>query len=177
MQIENNNKSSSESRCVYYDFENPSEQLCKALMSGGGEVVARAGAPHRGKRLLVVLSDSDDKPQRLTNPKKYKFVEPIQCKHGAKKRTKSNIFDETCVKCGTSIYADIRKQLKSVSMTDDEINCVSQLYFSYSNYEKSVPSVNRLLLPAITDPIYVAPELSPALKKALKKVEDDYKML
>lgn len=146
-------------------------------MSGGGEVVARAGAPHRGKRLLVVLSDSDDKPQRLTNPKKYKFVEPIQCKHGAKKRTKSNIFDETCVKCGTSIYADIRKQLKSVSMTDDEINCVSQLYFSYSNYEKSVPSANRLLLPAITDPIYVAPELSPALKKALKKVEDDYKML
>ncbi|XP_075979601.1 protein ENL-like [Anticarsia gemmatalis] len=175
LQIENNNESNSESHCVYYDFENPSEQLCKAIMSGGGEVVARTGAPDRSKKLLVVLSDSgDDKPHKVNNPKKYKFVEPIQCKHGPKKRTKSYLFEEICSKCGNSIYVDFRKQLRSVAMTDDEINCVSQLYLSYTSYEKSE---DPLILPAISDPIYEMPVLPPALRKALKKVEDDYTML
>lgn len=175
LQIENNNKSSSESRYIYYDFENPSEQLCKALMSGGGEIVARSGAPERGKKLLVVLSDSgDEKSHKLNNPKKYKFVEPITCKHGTKRRSKSYIIDEICSKCGNSIYTDLRKQLRTAALHDDEINCVSQFYFTYKNYEKSDGAI---VLPPINDRIYTVPELSPALRKALEEVEDDFNML
>lgn len=182
LQIENNSKSNSESRCIYYDFENPSEQLCEALMSGGGEVVARAGAPDAGQKLVVLLSDGGEDPPapaptpvpaKLHKAKKYKFVEPVQCKHNAKKR-KSYIFEEICSKCGHSIYVDFRKQLRSVAMTEDEINCVSQLYLSYTSYQKSV---DALILPPMTDPIYRVPKLPKSLRKALKEVEEDYTML
>ncbi|KAJ8714658.1 hypothetical protein PYW07_002883 [Mythimna separata] len=170
LQIENNSKSNSESRCIYYDFVNPSEQLCAALMSGGGELMPRSGAPDPSRRLVVLLSD-EERPPRLVKHKKYKFVEPVHCKHGPKKRTKSYIFEEICSKCGNSIYVDFRKQLRSVAMTEDEITCVSQLYWSYNNYEKSVGS---LMLPPITDSIYRVPELPPSLRRALKEVEEDY---
>lgn len=170
LQIENNSKSNSESRCIYYDFVNPSEQLCEALMSGGGELMPRTGAPDGSKRLVVVLSD-DERPTRLMKTKRYRFVEPLHCKHGHKKRTKSYIFEEICSKCGNSIYVDFRKQLRSVAMTEDEITCVSQLYWSYTNYEKSVGS---LTLPPISDSIYRVPELPASLRRALKEVEEDY---
>ncbi|CAH0588143.1 unnamed protein product [Chrysodeixis includens] len=180
LQIENNSKSNSESRCIYYDLENPSEQLCEALMSGGGEVVARAGAPDAGQKLVVLLSDGGDDPPapkpppaKPNKPNKCKFVEPVHCKHNAKKR-KSYIFEEICSKCGHSIYVDFRKQLRSVAMTEDEINCVSQLYLSYTSYQKSV---DALILPPMTDPIYRVPKLPKSLRKALKEVEEDYTML
>ncbi|PZC84017.1 protein ENL [Helicoverpa armigera] len=171
LQIENNSKSNSESRCIYYDFENPPEQLCAALMSGGGEVVPRAGAVDAASKLVVLLSDTDERPARLMKHKKCKYVEPLRCKHAPKKRTKSCIFEEICSKCGNSIYVDFRKQLKSVAMTDDEINCVSKLYWSFTNYEKSV---DALILPPISDSIYRVPELPASLRRALKEVEEDY---
>lgn len=174
LQIENNSKSNSESRCIYYDFVNPPEQLCEALMSGGGELIPRTGAPDCSKKLVVVLSDGDDRPAKLMKTKKCKFVEPVQCKHGPKKRTKAYIFEEICSKCGNSIYVDFRKQLRSVAMTEDEITCVSQLYWSYNNYEKSVGS---LILPPISDSIYKVPELPASLRRALKEVEEDFMLL
>lgn len=174
LQIENNSKSNSESRCIYYDFKNPPEQLCEALMSGGGEVVPRTGAPDVSNKLVVLSDSGDDRPQKPMKPKKYKFVEPVPCKHSSKKRPKS-LFEEICSKCGNSIYVDIRKQLRSVAMTEDEINCVSQLYLSYTSYEKSA---GALILPPITDSIYKVPELPASLKRALKEVqEEDYTMI
>lgn len=162
LQIENNSKTNSESRCIYYDFVNPSEQLRVALMSS---------APDCSKRLVVVLSDRDERPAKRMKTKKFKFVEPVLCRHGPKKRTKSYIFEEICSKCGNSIYSDFRKQLRSVAMTDDEISSMSQLYWSFTNYEKSVGS---LKLPPISDSIYRVPELPASLKRALKEVEEDY---
>lgn len=158
LHIENNTVISSESRCVYYDFKNPSEELCEALMSSGGEVVSRVG-----KRLVVVLSDKD---RRSTmKPKKYKFIEPLLCKHVPKKRAKP--FEEICAKCGESTTADLRKQLRAdvVAMSEDEINRVSQLYLAYTSYEKSV---DALVLPPFTDPIYRVPEIPASLRKALE---------
>lgn len=173
LQIENSTKSSSESRCIYYDIANPPEQLCKALMGSGGELIGRAGAYHRGKRLVVVLSDSDDRPRRIMKAKKYKFVEPVQCKHGPRKRTKTYILDEICSKCGESTTLDIRKQLRAVAMTDDEITQVSELYLSYTSYEKSV---DALVLPPFSDPIYRIPELPTSLREILKTVEANQNM-
>ncbi|KAG6448933.1 protein ENL isoform X2 [Manduca sexta] len=173
LHIENNTKSSSESRCIYYDFENPSEQLCQALMSGGGEPVSRAAALDGAKRLVVVLSDGDDRPRRPLKPKKYKFVEPVPCKHAPKKRTKTYILDEICSKCGESTAVDIRKQLRAVAMTDEEISQISQLYMSYTSYEKSV---DALVLPPLTDPIYRVPELPMRLREALKTADAGHAM-
>ncbi|KAJ0175046.1 hypothetical protein K1T71_009187 [Dendrolimus kikuchii] len=182
LQIENSTKSSSESRCIYYDFENPSEQLCRALMEGGGEVVPHTGAgamkPARGKRLLVVLSDSDERrylhPQRRNHAKKYKFIEPIQCMHGSKKKPKSYVIEEICSKCGESTTVEMKKQLRAVNMSEDDINRVSQLYLAYTAYEKSV---DALILPPFSDPIYRVPELPLSLREALKGVEMNRAML
>ncbi|CAG9565994.1 unnamed protein product [Danaus chrysippus] len=162
LHIENNNKANSESRCVYYDFENPSEILCSALMKGGGEILARSGS-NTGK--LVVLFDERTK----TKVKRYKFIEPIRCKHASK--TKTSLIDEICLKCGSSISTDIRKQLRTVDMTESEINRVSQLYLAYNSYEKSL---NSLTLPPLSDPIYKIPELPASLRSALTSVEADY---
>lgn len=137
-------------------------------MGGGGELIGRAGAYHQGNRLVVVLSDSDDRPHPIMKAKKYKFVEPVQCKHGSKKRTKSYILDEICAKCGESTTLDLRKQLRAVAMTDDEITKVSDLYLSYTTYEKSL---DALVLPPLTDPIYRIPELPLSLREILKAVE------
>ncbi|XP_004929610.1 protein AF-9 isoform X3 [Bombyx mori] len=164
LQIENNTKSSSESRCIYYDFEKPSEQLCRALMSGGGELIARA----RAKHLLELLSGAGTKPPRKMNTNK--FVEPVLCKHGSKKRSKRFSSASSCPKCGESTTAEIRKQLRAVEMTDDEILQVSRLYISYTSYEKSA---NALELPPPSDPIYAVPELPARLREALKAAEID----
>lgn len=157
---------SSESRCVYYDLKNPPEELCEALMSSGGEVVARA------KRLVVVLSDEERR--NTMKPKKYKFVEPMLCKHVPKKRAKA--FDESCAKCGESMTADLQKQLRAtaVAMSEDEINCVSQIYLAYTSYEKSV---DALVLPPFSDPIYRMPEIPVSLRKALEAGDSNYPVL
>lgn len=151
--IENNSKSCSESRCVYYDFENPPEQLWQALMKGGGEVVARAG---RGGRLAAPRE-----PGRR----------PSRCRHAARRPPKPYVLDEVCSKCGDSSHADLKKQLKAVCMTDEEIARVAQLYVSYSVYEKSVEA---LPLPPLSDPIYRLPELPQSLRDALKGAHFDY---
>lgn len=158
LHIENNTVISSESRCIYYDFESPSKELCEALMSSGGELVSRAA-----KRLVVVISDKD---RRTTmKHKKYKFVEPLLCKHVPKKRAKP--FEDVCAKCGESTTADLRKQLRAdvVGMSEDEVNSVSRLYLAYSTYEKSD---NALVLPPFSDPIYRVPEIPASLRKALE---------
>lgn len=173
LRIENNNKASSESRCVYYDFENPSETLCSALMKGGGEVIGRTGDLDSSGKLVVVLSENRSKDQKAMKTKRYKFIEPFRCKHRAKTLPKSCILDEICSKCGELINSDIRKQLRAVAMTEDEINHVSQLYISYSGYEKSM---NALILPPLSDPIYRVPELPPSLRSVLTSVEADYAM-
>ncbi|XP_034833413.1 YEATS domain-containing protein 4-like isoform X1 [Maniola hyperantus] len=169
LHIENNNKASSESRCVYYDFENPSETLFGALMKGGGELIARTGGFDRAGKLVVLFDD--DLP--ATKMKRYKYVKPIRCKHSAKRLAKPCTLDEVCPKCGESINADFRKQLRAVAMTEDEINRVSQLYLSYGSYEKSA---NALKLPPLSDAIYSVPELPPSLRGALASVEADYAM-
>ncbi|XP_053611754.1 protein ENL-like isoform X2 [Plodia interpunctella] len=163
--IENNTRSSSESRCVYYDFQNPPERLWRALMRGGGEIIARAGRATRADRLVVL---ADRRPPRARRPH-YKFVEPVVCRHGPK-RTKPYSLDELCSKCGESLHVDFRQQLRGVAMTEDEIARVSQLYLTYNLYEKSV---DALTLPPLTDPIYRVPELPPALRDALKGVKLD----
>lgn len=164
LEIENQRKSSSDSRCVYYDLENPPEQLCQALMKGGGEVVARAGGD-RARR-----ADARAAPSPRPAHKRYKFAEPLHCKHSHKK-LKPYVLDEICSKCGESTHADFRKQLRSVAMTDDEVSRVSQLYLAYSNYEKCS---SALVLPPLSDPIYRAPELPPALRDALRAVDADF---
>ncbi|KOB66424.1 Protein ENL [Operophtera brumata] len=164
LQIENNTVISSESRCVYYDLKNPPEELCEALMSSGGEVVARAA-----KRLVVVLSDEE---RTTMKPKKYKFIEPMLCKHVPRRRARA--LDESCPKCGESITADLRKQLRATAMSEDEINCVSRLYLAYTSYEKSV---DALVLPPLSDPIYRVPEIPAALRKALEAGDSDYPVL
>lgn len=165
--IENNNKATSDSRCVYYDFENPSETLCSALMKGGGEVIAHTIKNETNK--LVVLLENKPKELKPRKLKRYKYVEPLRCKHG----TKASLLDDICSKCGESISPDFRQQLRSVKMTEDEISRVSQLYLSYKSYEKSV---NSLILPPISDPIYKLPELPASLRSALTSVEADYAM-
>lgn len=169
LRIENNSLTSSESKCVYYDFENPSEQLCTALMEGGGEIIARKGCPKsQHEDLFVFLSEGDDK-LKGGKGKRYKFVEPIR-RTTPKSRTKTYVIEEICSKCGDG---EFRKQLRSVEMTDDEINRVSKLYLAYTSYEKSV---DALILPPISDPIYTLPELPASLKGALASVEGDYAM-
>lgn len=169
LHTENNSKSSSDSRCVYYDVENPTEELWQALMQGGGEVIARTGS--LANKLVVLFSDTDEKPHKIMKAKKYKFVEPIDTprKHGPKK-TKPFVLEEICSKCGDS-NVDLRKQLRAVAMTDDEITRVSQLCASYASYEKSV---DALLLPPLSDPIYRVPELPASLRAALTSVEGHY---
>lgn len=171
LHIENNSKSSSDSRCVYYDVENPTEELWRALMHGGGEVIARAsGLAHRANKLVVLFSDTDDKP-KIMKSKKYKFVEPIDApRKQAPKKTKPFVLEEICAKCGDS-NVDLRKQLRAVSMTDEEITRVSQLCAAYNSYEKSVEA---LLLPPLSDPIYRLPELPASLRAALTTVEGHY---
>ncbi|CAK1580889.1 unnamed protein product [Parnassius mnemosyne] len=165
LHMENNSMSSSASKCVYYDFENPSAQLCSALMQGGGEIIARRGCSKgRSEDLLVLLSDSDEKVHKHNGKnKRYKFVEPIRCKHVIK-RTKTFFLEEICSKCDS----EFKKQLRSVAMTEDEINRVSQLYLAYNSYEKSV---DALILPPISDPVYRLPELPASLKGALASIE------
>ncbi|KPI98362.1 Protein AF-9 [Papilio xuthus] len=162
LHIENNSMTSTESKYVYYDFENPSEQLCTALMKGGGEIIARKGCSNRRGDDLFVLYSDDDKSRN--GKRKYEFVEPIR--NNGKRETKMCILEEICSKCGDS---DFKKQLRSVCMTDDEINHVSQLYLAYSTYEKSV---DALTLPPISDPVYSLPELPARLKVALASVKD-----
>lgn len=128
------------------------------------QVVSRAG-----KRLVVLLSD-EDRPPRV-RPKKYKFVEPMQCKHTPKKRAKSYVLEDVCAKCGVSTTADLRKQLRVAAMTEDEINKVSQLYLAYSSYEKSI---DALVLPPFSDPIYKVPEIPASLKESLKAADSDF---
>lgn len=170
LRMENNSLTSSESKCVYYDFENPSEQLCTALMEGGGEIIARKGCPKsQHEDLFVLLSGSDEK-LKSGKGKRYKFVEPVRRMAPAKSRTKTYVIEELCPKCGDS---ELRKQLRSVQMTDDEINQVSKLYLAYTSYEKSV---DALILPPISDPIYTLPELPASLKGALANVGADYAM-
>lgn len=170
--IANSAQSSSESRCIYYDFENPSEQLRLSLMRGGGEVIGRTGAQAHRSSLLVVLSDSgEDRPHSHHKPskqKKYEFVEPIQSKPVYEKKM---LFDD-CSKCDDS-RVDFKSLLRRVSMTEDEIKHVSQLYLSYSSYEKSG---DALPLPPLSDPIYRVPELPASLRRALTSVEADYAM-
>ncbi|XP_013191916.1 uncharacterized protein LOC106136031 [Amyelois transitella] len=168
LSIENNKSNSSESRCIYYDFQNPPEQLRRALMSGGGEIVSRAHRAMRADR-VIMLSDSRDKPRDMQIKKKAKFVEPVSCRHSAK-RVKPYPQDATCPKCGESLDVDFRKQLRGVSMTKDEIARVSQLYESYNLYKKSV---DALALPPLSDPIYRVPELPAGLQEALKGVKFD----
>ncbi|XP_050350321.1 protein AF-9-like isoform X1 [Nymphalis io] len=173
LQIENNNKASTEKRFVYLDFENPSETLCSALMKGGGEIIGRTVNVANSNKLVVVFSDGRSKDQKAMKVKRYKFIEPVRCKHGLKNAPKSCLLDEICPKCGEPINADFRKQLHAVAMTEDEINRVSQLYISYSSYEKSD---NALILPPLSDPIYRVPELPASLRGALTSVEADYAM-
>ncbi|KAJ8709822.1 hypothetical protein PYW08_009826 [Mythimna loreyi] len=156
---------------MYFDFVNPTEQLRSALMSVGGEVMPHTGAPDASKHLVVVPSDRERRA-RLKKKKKVRFAEPLPCKHGIKKRTCPYRFKEKiCKKCGISDYEELRKQLRSVAMTEDEITHVSRLYRSCSTYEKSV---GALTLPPISDSIYRVPELPPSLREALKEVEGDY---
>lgn len=136
-------------------------------MKGGGEVIAHTIKSETNK--LVVLFENkpkDIKPRKL---KKYRYIEPIRCKHG----TKPCLIEDICSKCGDSTGQELKQQLRSVKMTEDEINRVSQLYLSYRSYEKSVDS---LILPPISDPIYKVPELPASLRSALKSVEADYAM-
>lgn len=159
LHIENNNKTSSESRSVYYDFENPSEPLYTALMKGGGEIVSRTQNWKKRHNKLYVLFEGDCKPKDLKT-RKYKYIEPVRCKHSSI-RTKY-IIEDVCPKCGESINSDFKKQLRSVAMTEEEIERVSHLYLSFSSYEKSV---NALTLPPFTDPIYAVPELPTYLSR------------
>ncbi|KAL4717304.1 hypothetical protein ACJJTC_017191 [Scirpophaga incertulas] len=152
--IESNARSSSESQCVYYDVENPPEQLWRALMRGGGEAVARVAA-RRSDRLLVL----DRRPAH-----KHKFAEPPHCRHASRK---PKTYEDACPKCGDS-QADLKMQLRTVAMTEDEINRVSQLYLAFSSYEKSVDAIT---LPPLSDPIYRVPELPMSLREALKSAE------
>ncbi|CAG4935604.1 unnamed protein product [Colias eurytheme] len=174
LHIENNNKASSESRCVYYDFNNPTEQLYNALMKGGGEVIPRAGGSDRvGNKLVVLLSDEEKRELKVHKSKRYKFIEPLRCKHASKAGSKY-VIEEICPKCGESIDADFRKQLRAVEMTEDEINRVSQLYLSFTSYEKSAKAIK---LPPFSDSIYKVPELPISLRGALDNIQADYTML
>ncbi|XP_063539654.1 protein ENL-like [Cydia strobilella] len=163
--IDNSARSSSETRCIYYDFGNPSEQLRQCLMRAGGEVIARTGALTHPGSLLVVLSDSGEERPRHSKQRKYEFVEPIQTKEHYEKK----VYDRS--KCESPV--DFRSLLRRVSMTEDEIKHVSQLYLSYSSYEKSG---DALPLPPLSDPIYQVPELPASLRRALTSVEADYAM-
>lgn len=158
-----------------FDVENPSEALWAALMQGGGEVIARTGLAASRDKLIVLLSDAEEKSRNTMKPPKYKFVEPIESarKPSSKKSNKPAAVEETCAKCGESTHVDFRKHLRAVKMTDDEIGRVSQLYVSLSSYEKSP---DALALPPISDPIYRVPELPLSLKAALSSVEADYAM-
>ncbi|XP_047506295.1 uncharacterized protein LOC125050460 isoform X2 [Pieris napi] len=170
LHIENNNEASSESRCLYYDVNNPSEQLYNALMKGGGEVIARTSSADASHKLLVLL-DEEKKDLKIPRSKRYKFVEPLRCKHAPKTKY---ILEEICPKCGDSINAGFRKQLRAVDMTQDEIERVSHLYLSFNSYEKSL---NAIKLPSFSDPIYRVPELPISLRGALRDVKTDYTVL
>lgn len=138
-------------------------------MKGGGELIARTGSLMNGlgKNALLVISDSDGKSHRhsSTRTKKFKFIEPIQTKGVPRNGMKLH---EVCPKCGDATNVDLKKLLKSVSMTKPEIDLVSQLYVSYSSYEKSVGAIQ---LPPLSDPIYKIPELPFSLRSS---VEADY---
>ncbi|XP_059061552.1 uncharacterized protein LOC131854453 [Achroia grisella] len=165
--IESNTKRSSESRCIYYDFENPSEQLWKALMKGGGEIIARAGNVSSGSKLVVLSDSGDDKLHGRMKKRKYKFIESMRCKHGSKRRAKPYTFDELCTKCEDFAHVDLKKQLHAVSMKEEEITRLSELYFSYREYERSV---DALTLPPLSDSIYRLPDTPLSLREALKSV-------
>ncbi|XP_072937988.1 protein AF-9-like [Epargyreus clarus] len=161
LHIENNNKTSSESRSVYYDFENPTEPLYTALMKGGGEVISRTHNWKKRHNKLYVLFEGDYKSKDYMKTRKFKYIEPVRCKHSTMRTTKY-IIEDICPKCGDSINTDFKKQLRSVAMTEEEIERVSHLYLSFSSYEKSV---NALTLPPFTDPIYAVPELPTYLSR------------
>ncbi|CAK1542249.1 unnamed protein product [Leptosia nina] len=172
LHIENDNEASSETRCVYYDLNNPSEQLYNALMKGGGEVIARTSASNAGNKLVVLFSDEEKKDLRMHRSKRYKFIEPVRCKH-APKVTKY-VLEEICSKCGDSINAEFRKQLRAVDMTQEEVDRVSHLYLSFNSYEKSM---NAIKLPPFSDPIYRIPELPKSLRGALSDLKSDRTVL
>ncbi|XP_050668461.1 uncharacterized protein LOC126967806 isoform X2 [Leptidea sinapis] len=175
LHIDSNNKANSESKCVYYDFDSPEDQLFSALMKGGGEIIARAsGSDSVGNKLVVLPSAEERKYLKMSKSKRYKFIAPIHCKHTAK-QTRAFIVDEiVCQKCGETIDADLRKQLRTVKMTEDEIDRVSHLYLSYSSYEKSA---NALELPPFTNPIYSVPELPVSLRRDVSNSKIDYTVL
>lgn len=69
---------------------------------------------------------------------------------------------------------DMKKQLRSIAMSEDEVSRVSQLYLAYTAYEKSVDAI---VLPPFSDPVYRMPELPLPLRDALKSVEARHAML
>lgn len=163
LHIENITTNTSETNCVYYDFENPSEVFKNSLMEGGGEVIARTGGLNGlTEKSLVVVSDEG---RHKTKYKKNKFAEPAQCKRISKKRAQ-----DICTKCGDGT-AELKKLLKSVKMTDSEIDLVSQLYLSCSSYEKSEDAI---VLPPFSDQIFELPELPMSLRSSLAGREPDY---
>ncbi|XP_049871707.1 protein ENL-like isoform X2 [Pectinophora gossypiella] len=169
-------RSASESRCVYYDVENPSEPLWRALLCAGGEVVARtanhAAPPARGPALVVLLADADDQPRDM-KPSMYKFAAPLEAAPRPTGKRGRPPLDELCAKCGEAAGADFRKQLRAAAMTGDEIARVQRLYAAFSSYEKSGEA---LPLPPLSDPIYRVPELPRSLRAALTSVEADLAM-
>ncbi|KAM3965477.1 uncharacterized protein ACR2FA_000317 [Aphomia sociella] len=163
--MENKTRSNSGSRCIYYDFKNPPEQLCKALVKGGGEIIVPIDHICQENKHTVLSKSKDDKSHKTMKNRKYRSLEPVQCKHRPKRRTNPFLLQEICSKCGLSVHAGLKKQLSGDCMTEDEITRVSQLYHSYSAYEKFEET---LTLPPLSDPIYQLPELPPSLQEALK---------
>lgn len=176
--LENYSKNT-ETHCLYYDFENPSEELKQGLMKGGGEIIAGTRQVNgRDNKYYVVLSDDNNKilhKEKHIKENTYKFIEPIKWKNKRKKsdRITSTRTDELPPSLNV-LDVDFKKLLSRVSMTDKEIEMVSQVYCSYSCYEKS--GDDALLLPPISDPIYRMPELPSSLKRSLCSIEADYGM-
>ncbi|XP_011562748.3 protein ENL [Plutella xylostella] len=151
LHIEDISASSSEVSCVFYDVERPSEALRRALLAGGGEA-----AP--GPRALVVITNEAKPHRHHSKVKKYKFID-------SKKPSKK---PQDCPKCGDT-NVDFRKLLRKVSMTESEVDLVSQLYAACSGYEQSA---GALVLPPWSDPIYRMPELPPSLRPAASENND-----
>ncbi|KAM3965484.1 protein ENL-like [Aphomia sociella] len=169
--MENKTRFNSGSRCIYYDFKNPPEQLCKALVKGGGEIIVPIDHICQENKHTVLSKSKDDKSHKNMKNRKYRSLDPVQCKHRPKRRTNPFLLQEICSKCGLSVHAGLKKQLSGDCMTEDEITRVSQLYHSYSAYEKFEET---LTLPPLSDPIYQLPELPPSLQEALKSVRFDH---
>lgn len=173
LHLENYDNIATESNCVYYDFANPSEQLKRCLLRGGGEILANTGVcGGRSENILVLITDSNKTPKhdykhKLMKAKSYTFIEPISWKNDSKRKHRNKSTDD---KLKNKI--DFKRILKSVSMTDTEISMVSDVFFAYHSYEKSKDPA--ILLPPMTDPIYEMPELPSTLQSCLSTIELDY---